>query len=82
MRNYSMKEVSKNLDYDISFASKNNILIGKCISVQRKGGNGVRAHRIKDKTDPIHSGNSVQFKLKVNDCVKQMEFIKLAQYVI
>lgn len=82
MQIYSMKDVLKHLNYNITFTNKGNILIGNSIIIQRKGGNGIHIHGIKDKGDPTHPGNNIQFKLRVNDFVKEMENIKLGQYAI
>ncbi len=82
MRIYSMKDVLKHLDYSIVFTKAGNIAIGNSIIIQRKGGNGVHVHGIKDKGDPTHPGNNIQFKLKVNEFVKEMEKYKLGQYIL
>jgi hypothetical protein len=79
---YSMKDVLKNLNYDVVFTSKGNIAIGHSIIIQRKGGNGIHIHGIKDKGDLTHPGNNIQFKLKISDFVKEMESIRLGQYSI
>ena len=55
-------------DYQTLF--KNSIVI------QRKGGNGVHVHGIKDKGDPTHPGNNIQIKLKVNHFIEEMEKYK------
>ena len=73
MRIYVMKDVLKNLDQDITFTNKGNILIGKFIVIQRKGGNGIHVHGTVDKDNLKHPGNNIQLKLKVKDFVDGMQ---------
>ena len=80
--NHIQDDVLKHLDYSIVFTKAGNIAIGNSIIIQRKGGNGVHVHGIKDKGDPTHPGNNIQFKLKVNEFVKEMEKYKLGQYIL
>lgn len=47
----------------ITFSDKGIIKIGKYITLQRKGGNGV-THKMP-KSDPKHPGNQIQFKMKI-----------------
>lgn len=79
---YPMKDVLKHLDCNIVFTKQGNIAIGKSIVLQRKGGNGVHIHGIKDKGDPTHPGNNIQLKLKVNEFIKEMAQFKIGQYAI
>lgn len=77
---YSMEEILKNLNYDVSFTRGGNILIGNCITLQRKGGNG--SHVIKDKKDPSHPGNDLQVKLKILEFSKRMEPYLISRYYL
>lgn len=78
---YPMKEVLKKLDTTISFTIRGNIAIGQLVVFQRKGGNGV--HSIDIPKDSLrHPGNDVQFKLKMRECVADMENLLIASYHI
>lgn len=81
MHIYTMKDVLKELDYTISFTTKGNILIGKYIIIQRKGGNGVHSKDIP-RDSLKHPGNNIQLKLKINPFVKDMAKIELCNYEI
>ena len=78
----NLSKTSLKLSKSVVFTSQGNIQIGNSIIIQRKGGNGIHIHGIKDKGDVTHPGNNIQFKLKVNQFVKKMESIRLGQYYI
>jgi len=78
---YLMKDIMRNLDKQVSITSRGNILIGKSVIFQRKGGNGVHAKRI-NKLDPKHPGNDVQIKLKMKDFIEEMSDLLLVSYHI
>ena len=76
---YPMKKVLQKIDHSISFTSKGNIQIGKCVIIQRKGGNGV--HSIHIPKDSIkHPGNNIQIKLKTKLFISEMEEYVLSSY--
>lgn len=81
MHIYTMKDVLKELDYSVSFTVRGNILIGKFILIQRKGGNGVHSKDIP-KDSLKHPGNNIQLKLKINPFIKDMSYIELCSYEI
>jgi hypothetical protein len=54
----------------VSFSNKGIIKIGEFITLQRKGGNSF--HIKKEKTDPDHPGNQLQFKFKPLEFSKRM----------
>ncbi|HJD57380.1 hypothetical protein [Candidatus Tisiphia endosymbiont of Ptychoptera albimana] len=82
MRIYSMTDILKHLDYTITFTSNGNLLVGKSIVIQRKGGNGHHIHGILNKTDPKHPGNNIQFKLRINTFVEEMKNYEIGKYYI
>jgi hypothetical protein len=82
MRIYPMKEVIDSINTDIYFTAKGNITICNILTIQRKGGNGVHIHGIKDKTDPKHPGNDLQIKLKMKNFVDSRQNILLSSYHI
>jgi hypothetical protein len=77
MNLYDLNEVFSNLDYKVSFSSRGIIKIGKYITIQRKGGNGVHSQDIP-KISLKHPGNNLQVKMKVKKFV--LENKQLAQY--
>jgi len=81
MHIYLMKDVMKNIGKQVSVTSRGNILIGKSVIIQRKGGNGVHAIRI-DKLSPKHPGNDVQIKLKMKEFLQEMNDSLLVSYHI
>ncbi len=68
MHLYDMKDLLDNLDYDVTISSRGVIKIGKFITIQRKGGNGVHSVHIP-KTSLAHPGNNLQVKMKVGKFV-------------
>jgi hypothetical protein len=77
---YSMKEALKLLPTDIVF-TKGGVTIGSIVSFQRKGGNGSLSRNIP-KTAIKHPGNNIQLKVKINNIIKFLSSIELAQYEI
>ncbi|MDR0919403.1 MAG: hypothetical protein LBM93_09195 [Oscillospiraceae bacterium] len=81
VRIYAMKDILKRLSVFVAF-TKGGLNIGDCVSLQRKGGNGVlKANRIL-KTSIKHPGNNIQLKIKINKFIELMDTIKLAEYKI
>ncbi len=80
MRIWKMKDVLTAIGGDVEFTQKGNILIGKCVVFQRKGGNG--QHVRISKTDPKHPGNDIQLKLRVSNFLVLHENKKIASYRI
>jgi hypothetical protein len=81
VRIYAMKDILKRLSISSTF-TKGGLNIVDCVSLQRKGGNGVpKAKRIL-KTSIKHPGNHIQLKIKINKFIELMDTIKLAEYKI
>ena len=77
---YPMNAALNSLSADIEF-TKGGFNIGKCVSFQRKGGNGSSSKTIP-KHDIKHPGNNVQLKLKVHKFVELMKVVKIGHYSI
>ncbi|MCA6072182.1 MAG: hypothetical protein LE178_01365 [Endomicrobium sp.] len=80
VRIYPMKKVLSKLSTEIKF-TKGGLNIGKCISFQRKGGNGSMSKTVS-KTSIKHPGNNVQLKLKIVKMIPLLDNVKLAEYTI
>lgn len=65
---YDLKELLESLDYTLTISKRGIIRIGKYITIQRKGGNGVHSAHIP-KTSLSHPGNNLQVKMKVGTFV-------------
>lgn len=68
MHLYDMKDLLDNLDYEVTISGRGVIKIGKFITIQRKGGNGVHSTHIP-KSSLAHPGNNLQVKMKVGTFV-------------
>jgi hypothetical protein len=78
---YPMREVFKRLGTETKLTLRGSIAIGKCVVIQRKGGNGV--HSLDIPKDSLkHPGNNVQVKLKMRELISEMDDILLAHYHI
>ena len=71
MHIYDLADVLANLDYTTTISTRGIIKIGDYVTVQRKGGNGVKYDHI-EKTSPGHPGNNLQVKMKVKAFVKDV----------
>ena len=78
MNLYDMKDLLDNLNYDVTISSRGIIKIGKFVTIQRKGGNGVHSVHIP-KTSLAHPGNNLQVKMKVGTFV--LETIPIVTYI-
>jgi hypothetical protein len=74
MHLYDMADVLRNLSYTVTITGRGTIKIGDYITVQRKGGNGVKFNHIS-KTSLAHPGNNLQVKMKVREFVEEMASI-------
>jgi hypothetical protein len=72
MHIYDLADVLANLDYTTTISARGTIKIGEYVTVQRKGGNGVRFNHIA-KTSLAHPGNNLQVKMKVKAFVQNVE---------
>ena len=61
---YKVTDLLNLIGNDTDFTPGGNLVIGNCIQVQRKGGNGIHAAHIP-KTNPSHPGNNIQVKLDI-----------------
>jgi hypothetical protein len=77
MNLYDMKDLLDNLDYEVNISGRGVIKIGRFITIQRKGGNGVHSVHIP-KTSLAHPGNNLQVKMKVGTFV--LETAPLVSY--
>ncbi|MCL1995593.1 MAG: hypothetical protein FWG63_05230 [Defluviitaleaceae bacterium] len=77
---YPMKKIVNNITAEIAF-TKGGVNIGRCISFQRKGGNG-KASRHIPKVAIEHPGNNIQLKLKIKKLIEEFENKELAEYTI
>lgn len=68
---YDLANVLSNLDYTIAISPRGTIKIGEYVTVQRKGGNGVKFNHIA-KTSLAHPGNNLQVKMKVKAFVQNV----------
>lgn len=68
MHLYDMRDLLNNLDYTVTISGRGVIKIGRYITIQRKGGNGVHSVHIP-KTSLAHPGNNLQVKMKVGTFV-------------
>jgi hypothetical protein len=68
MNLYDMKNLLDNLDYEVTISGRGVIKIGRFVTIQRKGGNGVHSIHIP-KTSLAHPGNNLQVKMKVGTFV-------------
>ena len=70
MNLYDMKDLLDNLDYEVTVSGRGVIKIGRFITIQRKGGNGIHSIHIP-KTSLAHPGNNLQVKMKVGTFVME-----------
>lgn len=79
MRIYRMSDVLHGISSAVTFTPKGNIIIGACIQLQRKGGDGNVTRVPKD--NPTHPSNHIQVKLDIRTFL-DLGFPLLAQYSI
>lgn len=79
IRIYRMSDFLNGISYAVGFTPKGNFLIGSCIQIQRKGGDG-NITRVP-KTNLAHPSNHVQVKLDIRAFLK-LSIPVLAQYSI
>lgn len=69
---FDMAQMLDDLDYTVSISPLGTIRIGNYITIQRKGGNGVRFNHIS-KTSLSHPGNNLQVKMNVKAFLQNTE---------
>lgn len=79
MRIWKMTQVINDISNSISFTNQGNMLIGGCVALQRKGGNGRRVDHI-DPTSIEHPGNQIQTKLSMTKFIKMYEKDMITSY--
>lgn len=78
MRIWKMRDVVNRIPLILDYTRDGNILIGECVGLQRKGGNGKRVK--VPKTSPAHPGNGVQTKLYIQKFIRLHGKRMLAEY--
>jgi len=68
MNLYDLNHLLRSLEYEVAVSARGIIKLGKYITIQRKGGNGVHSIHIP-KTSLAHPGNNLQVKMKVGSFV-------------
>ena len=81
MRIWKMNRVIQGISKTVDYTRNGNIIIGGCVNLQRKGGNGKSAAAI-DKTSADHPGNQVQIKLRIKKFIDLHHQKMLAEYQI
>jgi hypothetical protein len=74
MHLFDMREILANLDYSVSVTPRGVIRIGEFVTIQRKGGNGVKFAHVP-KTSLAHPGNDLQIKMTVGSVVDRVPSI-------
>jgi hypothetical protein len=80
MRIWRMADVVRRIPKTMVYTRQGNIVIGKCVGLQRKGGNG--KHVKVPKTSPEHPGNGVQTKLYIQKFIRLHGQRMLAEYQV
>lgn len=78
MRIWRMTDVVKRIPKTMVYTAHGNIVIGECVGLQRKGGNGKKVK--VPKTSPKHPGNGVQAKLYIQKFIRLHGQRMLTQY--
>ena len=68
---YKISDIFRHLSYKITFTRSGNLLVGDCILIHRKGGDGNDDRW--EKTDIRHPSNQFQVKLKIKPFMELME---------
>ena len=80
MRIWKMRDVVNRIPPTLDYTRDGNILIGECVGLQRKGGNGKRVK--VPKTSPEHPGNDVQTKIYIQKFIRLHGKRMLAEYKV
>lgn len=81
MRIWRMKDVIDRIPKSLSYTPQGNMLIGGCIGLQRKGGNGKRFASLP-KTSPSHPANQIQIKLLIKKFINLHRQRMLVEYEV
>lgn len=84
---YKMDEVLEflieNVSNHIGFTDNGIIELGSFLTIQRKGGNGVKINKVIPKTEWRHPGNNLQFKfypIEFADHIKKEKPIRFSEF--
>lgn len=80
MQIWRMTDVVRKIPKTLGYTQGGNMILGGCIALQRKGGNGKSV--IMDKTSPQHPGNQVQIKLHIKKFIDFHHQRMLAEYQV
>ena len=82
MRIWKMTDVINIITNTIDYTPKGNMMIGGCVELHRKGGNGdhVPVHILK--TSPEHPGNNIGISLRIDKFINLHHAKMLTQYQI
>lgn len=82
MRIWKMEDVLAKISHAISYSKQGgNMIIGGCVYLQRKGGNGEYAAHI-DRMSPDHPGNQIQPKLHIKKFIELHHQSMLIEYEV
>ena len=81
MRIWRMTDVVGRISKTVDYARGGNMMIGGCVCLQRKGGNG-QYTRVTDKTSPDHPGNQIQIKLHIKKFINLHGQKMLTEYQV
>ena len=81
-RIWKMEDVLDEISHTISYSKQGgNMVIGGCVYLQRKGGNGEYAAHI-DRMSPEHPGNQVQTKIHIRHFIELHHQSMLVEYEV
>ena len=81
MRIWKMADIVSRISTDISYTSYGNMVIGGCLSLKRKAGNGEHLQEM-DETLPEHPANDIQIMIYVNKFISLHHQRMLTKYQI
>ena len=82
MRIWKMGDVLSTISKTVDYTSKDNIIIGGCVVLHRKGGNGEHVPSHISKTSPEYPGNDIGISLRVDNFIELHHSKMLTEYQI
>ena len=82
MRIWKMRDVISIIAKTVDYTPKGNMMIGGCVELHRKGGNGDHVPVQILKTSPEHPGNNIGISLRVDKFINLHHARMLTQYQI
>ena len=82
MRIWKMTDVLNIISKSIDYNSNGNIMIGGCVLLHRKGGNGKHVPSHIPKTSPEHPGNDIGISLRVDKFINLHHAKMVTKYQI